>query len=304
MRPPELDLKARRQLSRTLSRIASASVAEALAQLSEQLPPAAARIGVTGAPGAGKSTLINRLAQLRADRGRKVGVLAIDPSSPLSGGAILGDRIRMEAIAEHPGVFIRSLASKGAHEGLTHNLPDLLHAMDAFRFDDVVVETVGIGQSEFAVRDLVDTTVLVLTPATGDQIQVMKAGVMEVADTYVVNKADLPGAARLVAEVASVVRSRRGLAGEYRPSVIQVKLDDDSGVRELDAAIEAHRAWLAASSDSQTRERERNRLHARALLTRRVDEVLQALPAEALDLTPAETYRVALEGISATGSPK
>jgi LAO/AO transport system kinase len=293
-----LNLKARRELSRALSGIAAASVAEALARLSAPARGAAARIGVTGAPGAGKSTLISRLARLRADRGRTVGVLAVDPSSPLSGGAVLGDRIRMEAVAEHPGIFIRSLASKGAHEGLAHNLPDLLHAMDAFGFDDVIVETVGVGQSEIAVHDLVDTTVLVLTPASGDEIQVMKAGVMELADVYVVNKADLPGAARFAAEVGSVARMRRGPNGDYRPAVVQAKLEDEAAIRELDAAIDLHFAWLAASADAGSRKRAQARLHVRALLTRRVDEVVRALPAQALDLAPAELYELALATIA------
>jgi LAO/AO transport system kinase len=178
----------RRNLSRALSRIANADVSDTLAQQSE--PPAMnlPRIGITGAPGAGKSSLIARLAKLRKHADRKIAVLAVDPSSPVSQGSILGDRIRMDAIADDPDIFIRSIPSRRAHDGLADNTADLLNAMEGHGFGEIILETVGVGQAEYTIRTLVDTVVLILVPHSGDAIQAMKAGILEMADIYVVNR--------------------------------------------------------------------------------------------------------------------
>jgi LAO/AO transport system kinase len=153
----------RRRLGRLLSRIANASVAEMLAS-SPSTPGHASRIGFTGPPGAGKSTLIGRFARARLSQGAQVGVVAVDPSSPYTHGAILGDRIRMDSVADDPRLYIRSLASRGAHDGLADNIADILATLDGFPFDEIILETVGVGQAEYAVRMLVDTLVLVLVP--------------------------------------------------------------------------------------------------------------------------------------------
>jgi LAO/AO transport system kinase len=169
---------------------------------------AAHRIGMTGPPGAGKSTLTDGMVRAYRERERKVAVVAVDPTSPFSGGALLGDRVRMESAARDPGVFVRSMATRGAVGGLattTHEVCDLL---DAFGFEEIIIETVGVGQSELAVAGSADTTILVLVPESGDGIQVLKAGVMEIADLYVVNKADRPGAEALAAEVFELIRIR------------------------------------------------------------------------------------------------
>ena len=187
----EVSRNPRRALSRALSRIANADVSETLAQQNASTPATLSRIGITGAPGAGKSTLIARLAHLRKGVDRKIAVLAIDPTSPVSQGSILGDRIRMDSIADDPDIFIRSIPSRRAHDGLTDNTADLLNAMEGHGFDEVILESVGVGQAEYTIRTLVDTVVLVLLPESGDAIQAMKAGILEMADIYVVNKADL-----------------------------------------------------------------------------------------------------------------
>lgn len=281
----------RRRLARALSRIADASVAEALALAETQTEGQARRIGVTGPPGAGKSSLIARLGRARLDRmsaaepgapGERLAILAIDPSSPVGGGAILGDRVRMDALTSDPRVYVRSLASRGGHDGLTHNIVDLLAFADAYGFEEVILETVGVGQAEHAARALVDTLVLVLHPDAGDSIQAMKSGIMEVADIYVVNKADLAGAGRTSAELKAVLKAAHRRDGGWFPPVIEIAQDRPDGIAALDAALEAHRAHVESRCDPALTRRERRRYHLRSLLQRRVDEIV-AERAELLD---------------------
>lgn len=170
------------------------------------------RIGVTGPPGAGKSTLIQTLALELRDRNEGVGVVAVDPTSPFTGGALLGDRIRMGGAAGDLGVFIRSMASRGSLGGLATTTREVADLMDAFGFGRVVVETVGVGQSELEIAQAADTTVVVLTPESGDSVQAMKAGLMEIADVFVVNKADRPGSGRAASDLKTTLRIRQGRA--------------------------------------------------------------------------------------------
>jgi LAO/AO transport system kinase len=174
--------------------------------------PAARRVGLTGPPGAGKSSLLAGLATTYRGRGERVGVVAVDPTSPYSGGALLGDRIRMNDLATDPGVFIRSMASRGSLGGLATTTKEVIDLMDAFGFDRVLVETVGVGQTELEITAAADTVVVVLVPESGDAIQAMKAGLMEIADVFVVNKADRPGAARLIKEIRQALHLRQGSA--------------------------------------------------------------------------------------------
>lgn len=267
----------RRALGKALSRIANASVAEALAGAAPATATAGTgvhRIGVTGPPGAGKSTLISRLARRRLDAGRTVGVVAIDPTSPYTQGAILGDRIRMDQVAEDPRLFIRSLASRGAHDGLADNIADVLAILDRYPFDEVILETVGVGQAEYAVRTLVDTLALVLIPESGDQIQAMKAGMLETADIYVVNKADLPGAEKIASELRAVTKRRRVSRAGWDAPVILAGARDTNGIAALDDAVTAHRAWAQVHVEAEPTRRRRAEYHLKSLVGRSVAEIL------------------------------
>lgn len=291
----------RRALGRTLSRIARASVADTLAGLATGADGggrSAYRLGVTGPPGAGKSTLITRLVARRLARGNQVGVIAIDPTSPYSLGSILGDRVRMDAIAGDPRLFIRSMPSRHAHGGLTDNIADLVAAMAAHAFDDIVIETVGVGQAEYAVRALADTVVLVLLPGSGDTIQAMKAGILETADIYVVNKADIPAAKTLAGEIGALLRFRQTGAETWLPPVALTSATDDTGVAELDAAIERHRAWAAAHRDPVALRRERAKRHVQSLMQRRIAEVLDGIDASRYDDPLKAVYTQVLQRIA------
>lgn len=271
----------RRAVARDISRVANASVSEVLATLGDRSAAGSGRrIGVTGPPGAGKSTLIAALAGHRADAGvAPLGVLAIDPTSPLSGGSILGDRIRMDRIAGLPGLFLRSLPSRSARNGLCDNLEDLFAVFDLHGFAEVIVETVGVGQAEIEVQPLVDTVVLVIPPDAGDSIQAMKAGILELADIIVVSRGASPGAARMASDIAAVQDVRR-VTGQDDWQVPVLRCDiDGSGIAELSAAIDAHAACHAARGTEASRDARRLQ-HLRALVLRRLDEVLENHPPE------------------------
>lgn len=208
-------------------------------------------VGVTGPPGVGKSTLTNALIGVLRARDRSVGVIAVDPSSPFSGGALLGDRVRMQDHALDEGVFIRSMASRGHLGGLSWATPQALMALDAAGFDVVVVETVGVGQAEVEIAAVADTTVVALAPGMGDAIQAAKAGILEVADVFAVNKADRDGADRTVRELRGMLELGHG---EWVPPIVQTTATRGDGVADLLDAIQRHRDWAA---DSGTRERHR-----------------------------------------------
>jgi LAO/AO transport system kinase len=294
-RPP-LD---RAALGRMLTQIASAGDPAAWSGSVAAPARGARRIGLTGAPGSGKSTLARALAAESLAQGRRVGVIAVDPSSPYTLGAILGDRIRMGEVADHPELFFRSLASRSAHDGLADNLPAVLSAMERHDFDELLVETVGAGQADVGVRALVDCVVLVLMPESGDQIQAMKAGILEIADVFVVNKADLPGAARIAAEVKDTLRLRRSRAGEWVPPVILASRDDATSCLALARAVDARFAWPGTGDDGAARRRARAAYHARSLLHQRIEALLGELPAETFDLALREVYRQLVRRLSA-----
>jgi LAO/AO transport system kinase len=255
-------------------------------------------IGVTGPPGAGKSTLVSRLAGRYAAAGQSVGVVAVDPTSPFTGGALLGDRIRMNELAGNERVFIRSMATRGSMGGLARATGEVALALDAFGFDVVLIETVGVGQSELDVANSADTTVVVVVPESGDAVQAMKAGLMEIADVLVVNKADREGA-ELVARELQVTLQLKPEDG-WRPPVVTAVATEGRGVADIAAAVAGHHVYLEESGEFETRRQMRVRRQLEELLTYEFrcacraapgyDELLVSLIAEVQSgrLTPYE----------------
>ena len=217
-------------------------------------------VGLTGSPGVGKSTTTSALVAAFRTAGRRVGVLAVDPSSPFSGGALLGDRIRMQEHATDPEVFIRSMASRGHLGGLSSTTPQAVRVLDAAGCDPVLVETVGVGQSEVEVAGEADTTIVLLAPGMGDGIQAAKAGILEIGDIFVVNKADRDGADATARELRHMISlGPSGQAGAWKPPVLKVIATRGEGLRELVEAIDEHRAWLDSSGTGMARRRTRAR---------------------------------------------
>jgi LAO/AO transport system kinase len=237
-------------------------------------------IGITGSPGAGKSTLTDRLIAHVRKAGKTVGVIAVDPTSPFTGGAILGDRIRMQDHATDPGVFIRSLATRGHLGGLSRATGDCIRVMDAMGRDVIIVETVGVGQDEIDIAQMAHTTLVVAVPGMGDDIQAIKAGILEVADLFVVNKSDLDGADRVVRELRMMLELRHAVKPhptgdapeprEWEPPILKVVAARDQGVAELLKGIEEHQAFLEETGQRKVKERTRAAAQFVALLRERL----------------------------------
>jgi LAO/AO transport system kinase len=225
-------------------------------------------VGITGPPGAGKSTLVDRLARLCRARGETVAVLAVDPTSPFTGGAILGDRIRMQAHYVDPGVFIRSMATRGAMGGLARASRDAVDLMDAAGFDWVLVETVGVGQDEVDVVRSVDSVVLVTVPGLGDDIQAIKAGILEIADVFVINKADREGVERTVRDLQMMLTL--GEHGAWVPPILKTVASQTDGIERVLEEIERHRAFLQDSGELARRRQSHLRLRVETILKERV----------------------------------
>ena len=225
-------------------------------------------IGVTGSPGSGKSTLVASMARRYRAQHKRVGVIAVDPTSPFTGGAILGDRIRMADLYTDPQVFIRSMATRGFLGGLAKATNDAVDILDAARFDVILVETVGVGQDEVEVVRTVQTNIVVLAPGMGDDIQAIKAGIMEIGDIFVVNKADRPGADKTVTEV-TMMMSLVEEHGDWVSPIVKTVASKGEGVAELDEAIVRHYDYLVASGELDRRNRDRVRIRIETQLKER-----------------------------------
>ncbi len=214
------------------------------------------RIGITGPPGAGKSTITNKLAKLYRTQNKRVGIIAVDPTSPFTGGALLGDRVRMTDVELDEGVFIRSMASRGSLGGLSKKTKEAADVLDASGCDIVLFETVGVGQSELDIVRAADTTIVVLVPESGDSIQAMKAGLMEIADFFVVNKSDRPGADQAVMSIKMVIQFKHGEDG-WMPEVLKASANSGKGLEEIAAMIETHKEHLLKQDHLQFKRKER-----------------------------------------------
>ena len=258
----------RRAVARAISRVeAEGASAASMVRAVHARTGRAYLVGVTGAPGVGKSTLVDRLAVALRAADRTVGVLAVDPSSPFSGGAVLGDRVRMQAHAGDDGVFVRSMASRGQLGGLSRATGDAALVLDAAGFDVVVIETVGVGQAEVEISRAADATLVVTMPGGGDGVQALKAGVMEIADVFVVNKADHAGADRAVAEIEAMLHLKDHRPGEWQPPVLQTRATEGRGVDEV---VEAVGRFRARGGDGlRQRRRARVMTRVRELVARR-----------------------------------
>lgn len=204
-------------------------------------------IGITGPPGAGKSTLVDQITAAYRQRGKRVGIVAVDPTSPFTGGAILGDRIRMNRHADDDGVFIRSLATRGHLGGISRSTNDVVNVLDAMGMDVVIIETVGVGQDEIEIVRMAHTTAVVMVPGLGDDIQAIKAGILEIGDVFVVNKADRDDADRTVLDLAMMLEMNPDKDRAWRPKVLKTEATRNRGIEELVNELEAHRAYLTDS---------------------------------------------------------
>jgi LAO/AO transport system kinase len=296
----------RRALARLLSLVESGGplARQALVELFPHTGQAHI-VGMTGAPGVGKSSLVSVLAKVYRQRGRKVGIIAVDPTSPFTGGAILGDRIRMQDLSGDPGVFIRSMATRGSLGGLAWATRDAIKVLDAAGYQLILVETVGAGQSEVDIAAAADTTVVVTVPGLGDDVQAIKAGILEIADVFAVNKADLPGADQVTAALRMMLnlgasrphqvwhhRTRMDMPAlgasrdepGWTPSICKTVALRGDGVAELADAIEHHREYLAETGLRQVRERARIRADFLDLLRHELlDRLLERVASEQVE---------------------
>ncbi|WP_017570780.1 methylmalonyl Co-A mutase-associated GTPase MeaB [Nocardiopsis halotolerans] len=276
----------RRALARAITLVENGS--DALREIMAGLAPHTGRarvVGFTGSPGVGKSTTTNAVVRAARARGLSVAVLAVDPSSPFTGGALLGDRVRMQEHATDPGVFIRSMANRGHLGGLSWATPHALRVLDAAGFDVILVETVGVGQAEVEIAGQADTTVVLCAPGMGDSVQAAKAGVLEVADVFAVNKADRDGAKATLRELRQMIAMKDRTDQEWKPPIVMTVASRDEGVDELWERMDQHFTHLEAGGDLARRRRARARDEVQAIVL----DLLRSRMGEVGDRTDLDT---------------
>uniref|UniRef100_A0A832DJ81 Methylmalonyl Co-A mutase-associated GTPase MeaB n=1 Tax=Ignavibacterium album TaxID=591197 RepID=A0A832DJ81_9BACT len=232
------------------------------------------RIGITGPPGAGKSTITNQLTKLYRKQNKKVGIIAVDPTSPFTGGALLGDRVRMSDVGMDAGVFIRSMATRGSLGGLSKKAIDAADILDAAGFDIIILETVGVGQSELDIAQAADTTIVVLVPESGDSVQAMKAGLMEIADLFVLNKCDRPGSQQAYTALQTILMIKEHDENSWLPKIVKAVASENKGIEEIAEEIEKHKSFLIEKNLFQSKRQNQAKLRIKEIVENKLREKL------------------------------